>query len=122
MEFKEYQENANSLAIYMNKVTEKYPDLPEEILNVLGLSYASLGLGEVGEIQGKVKKVIRDSGASLTDEKREELAKELGDVLWYVAACCKELDISMDYVAEKNLEKLFSRKERGVLEGSGDNR
>jgi len=122
MNFNEYQKEANSLTIYLNKIKDMYPDLPDDIIRILGLTYASLGLGEVGEIQGKVKKIIRDSGGIMLQETVDDLVKELGDVLWYIAACCEELGVSMDYVAKKNLEKLFSRKDRGVLEGSGDNR
>lgn len=122
MEFNEYQEKANSLAVYLNGLKKKYSNIPEDIWKVLGISYASLGLGEVGEIQNRVKKIIRDSDGEITDEIKDILIKELGDVLWYVAALCKELNTTMDDVAQKNLEKLFSRKDRGVLHGSGDNR
>lgn len=122
MEFNEYQEKANSLAVYLDGLKKKYSNIPEDIWKVLGISYASLGLGEVGEIQNRVKKIIRDSDGEITDEIKDILIKELGDVLWYVAALCKELNTTMDDVAQKNLEKLFSRKDRGVLHGSGDNR
>lgn len=120
--FAEYQKGAATTAIYLNKVKGKYPDLPEDIVNILGVSYAALGLGEVGETQGKIKKLIRDSGAEISDEKKKEIKKELGDICWYIAAMCKELNLSMEEVAQDNLDKLASRKERGVLEGSGDNR
>jgi NTP pyrophosphatase (non-canonical NTP hydrolase) len=124
MEFNDYQEKANSLAVYLDGLKEKYSEykIPKELWNLFGVSYASLGLGEVGEIQNRVKKIIRDSNGEITDETRETIIKELGDVLWYVAAMCMELNIPMDYVAQKNLNKLFSRRDRGVLHGSGDNR
>ena len=122
MNFKEYQKKAASTALYMDKVKEAFPDLPENLYNLIGLSYAGLGLGEVGETQGKIKKIIRDSGGIITDEKKKEIVGELGDILWYVAAVCTELDIKMDYVAQGNIIKLASRKERGVLTGSGDDR
>jgi len=121
MEFNEYQKKANSLAIYLDSLKNKY-DLPDEIWKLLGITYAGLGLGEVGEIQNRIKKIIRDSGGELTDEVRKILIKELGDVLWYVAAMCKELDVTMNYVAKENLDKLISRKKRGTIYGSGDNR
>lgn len=122
MNFFEYQQKSAATAIYLNKVKEKYPELPEDILKVLGISYAANGLGEVGEVQGKVKKLIRDAGGDITDDKVKEISKELGDILWYVAALCRELGLNMQDVAEQNIEKLLSRKERGVLTGSGDNR
>jgi NTP pyrophosphatase (non-canonical NTP hydrolase) len=50
------------------------------------------------------------------------LRDELGDVLWYLSALATELDTNLSSVADKNIQKLFSRKERGVLKGSGDNR
>jgi NTP pyrophosphatase (non-canonical NTP hydrolase) len=120
--FKEYQEISAGTAIYLNKIKEQYPNLPPEILKVLGISYVANGMGEVGEIQGKVKKIIRDAGTVITDETRKEISKEIGDVLWYCAALCRELDLSLEEVAQKNIEKLLSRKERGVLVGNGDNR
>jgi NTP pyrophosphatase (non-canonical NTP hydrolase) len=91
-------------------------------MTILGISYASLGLGESGEVQGKVKKIIRDSGGIITEDTKKEIGKEIGDILWYAAALCRELNLSLDEVAQQNIEKLFSRKERGVLTGNGDNR
>jgi NTP pyrophosphatase (non-canonical NTP hydrolase) len=82
-----------------------------------------LGLvGEAGEVAEKMKKIIRDNNGEVTEEKKQEIKKELGDVLWYIGAMCSELKISMDEVAQMNIEKLFSRKDRGVLHGDGDNR
>jgi len=122
MEFKEYQEKASTTAMYLEKFKLIYENLPEPVIKYLGLSYTSNGLGEVGEIQGKIKKILRDQGGNVTEENKEDLKKELGDVLWYVAAMCSELGLSMDDVAKTNIDKLFSRKERNVLTGSGDNR
>lgn len=86
------------------------------------LVYPVLGLnGEAGEVAEKLKKIIRDREGVVGDE-RASLIKELGDVLWYVAACCHELDVSMAEVAQANLDKLASRSSRGVLHGSGDDR
>jgi NTP pyrophosphatase (non-canonical NTP hydrolase) len=68
------------------------------------------------------KKAIRDDGAEITGERREALAKELGDVLWYVSQLATELGLELDEIASANLEKLLSRQRRGVLSGSGDNR
>ena len=122
MDFNEYQDKAKTTAIYLDKLKDRYPDLPPEIMKILGISYASNGLGEVGEIQGKIKKIIRDAGGDISEESRKEISKEIGDVLWYVMAICEEFDLRMEDVAQENINKLFSRMERGVLGGSGDNR
>ena len=77
---------------------------------------------ESGEVAGKFKKLIRDKNGELTDESKKEILKELGDVLWYVNSVSHLLGADLATVAEGNLEKLASRKDRGVLSGSGDNR
>lgn len=77
---------------------------------------------EGGEVAGKFKKLIRDKGGVINDEARGELLKELGDVLWYVNSVASLLGSSLEEVAQKNLDKVLSRKERGVIAGSGDNR
>ena len=120
--FDDYQDNAKKTAIYLNKVKDKYPELPKDIIKILGISYASNGLGEVGEIQGKIKKLIRDAGGEISEESKKEISKEIGDVLWYIMALCEEFNLRMEDVAQQNVDKLFSRMERGVLTGSGDNR
>lgn len=90
--------------------------------SVAAIAYLGLGLGEVGEIQGKIKKIIRDTGGVITDEQRIGLMKEAGDVLWYLAMLTKEIGIDLDAVAYQNLSKLGDRQRRGVLTGSGDER
>jgi hypothetical protein len=110
MDFKEYQEKAVSTAVYPGRGT------------VMGLAYAGLGLGEAGEAQNKIKKVLRDDGGVLTEEKRIAIAKEIGGNLWYCAAVAEELGMSLDDIARMNLEELAGRKARGTLGGSGDNR
>lgn len=106
--FKEYQAFTHSTAIYPAAGTG------EDI----ALAYVAMGLaGEAGEIANKVKKVVRDG-----DYDAEALAEELGDVLYYVARFSAELGTSLNLVARDNMEKLNSRKERGVLGGNGDNR
>lgn len=108
MEFKTYQDGAKTTAVY-----------PESAR----LIYPTLGLcGEAGEVSEKIKKIIRDGNGEVTEEKRTEILKEIGDVLWYIAALCSDLDADMGEVAQANLDKLFSRKERGVIHGNGDNR
>lgn len=87
------------------------------------LEYTVLGLvSEAGEVAGKVKKIIRDKGGKLTVEDRQDLAAELGDTLWYVAEASRALGYSLNTVAQINLDKLESRRQRGVLSGSGDAR
>ena len=122
MDFNEYQEKAKKTTFYLNKIKEKYPNLPEEIVKILGISYASNGLGECGEVQGKIKKIIRDAGGDISEETKKEISKEIGDILWYIMALCEEFGFSMDEIAQQNINKLYSRMERGVLGGSGDNR
>lgn len=103
MDFDYYQNKTQSTAIY-----------PED----QALEYLALGLnGESGEVAEKIKKHIRDG-----KEIDEDFAKELGDVLWYLARLIDELDADMSAVARSNLEKLLDRQERNKLQGSGDNR
>lgn len=109
MNIKEYQDLAMSTAIYPNKGSNLY--------------YPALGLaGETGEVCEKIKKIMRDDGGVVSEEKRELLKKELGDIAWYLAALSTELGLSLEDVFQHNINKLFSRKERGQLHGSGDNR
>jgi NTP pyrophosphatase (non-canonical NTP hydrolase) len=89
----------------------------------LGLIYCGLGLcGEAGEVAEKLKKIFREDEGEVSPEKKVEIEKELGDVLWYVAMICDELGIRLDDVGRGNIVKLRSRMKRGVLYGSGDNR
>ncbi|MBI2889017.1 MAG: nucleoside triphosphate pyrophosphohydrolase family protein [Candidatus Liptonbacteria bacterium] len=109
MTFEEYQKESRKTAIYPNSGSNLvYP--------VLGLA------GEVGEVAEKVKKAFRDDGGVMSDERKAALRGELGDVLWYVAQVATELGLSLEEVAKGNIEKLFSRKERGTLHGDGDTR
>src|SRR4051812_46548366 len=78
--------------------------------------------GEAGEIAEKVKKIIRDKGGDVSAADKAEMAKEVGDVLWYLAVFAHHLGVSFDDVAQQNLDKLQSRQARGKLQGSGDNR
>ena len=97
----EYQEKCKATAIYPKKHA---------------IAYLSLGLAsEAGEVAGKVKKYIRDGTVS-------NVTSEIGDVLWYCAMLANELDANLGKIMEDNLHKLSSRKERGALAGSGDNR
>ena len=85
--------------------------------------YPTLGLaGEMGEVAEKIKKSIRDDLGHMNSERRELLIKELGDCLWYIAMVAEKIGVPFNEVAEGNLDKLFSRKARGVLSGDGDKR
>ena len=85
--------------------------------------YPTLGLvNEAGEFAGKIKKIFRDKNGEFSDEDKEALKGELGDVLWYLTQICTNLGFTLEEVAEANLDKLFSRLERGVIQGEGDNR
>ena len=102
--FDDYQKFARSTAFYP-------PDA--------GTIYPALGLAsEAGEVAGKVKKYIRDGGHFPVDD----LKKELGDVLWYVAVLAAEYNIPLSAVARANADKLIDRASRNALGGSGDNR
>lgn len=110
LSFDAFEQAAGSTATYPDRGTG-------------ALTYPVLGLnGEAGEVAEKLKKILRDHGGTIDNDQRDALIKELGDVLWYVAACCHELDVSMQEVAQRNLEKLASRKRRGVISGTGDDR
>jgi NTP pyrophosphatase (non-canonical NTP hydrolase) len=110
MDFNSYQRRASHTAIY-----------PTDGLN--GLLYTSLGLvSESGEVAGKVKKILRDNNSVMTDERKEQLIDELGDVLWYCAMIANELKTNLGAVAARNIDKLEDRKNRNVIGGSGDNR
>jgi len=101
----------------LSRETAVYPQLGDNLV------YPALGLcGEAGETAEKIKKAIRDDGGILTDERRDAVAAELGDVLWYVAQLATEAGLSLETIAEANLEKLASRQRRSVLHGSGDTR
>jgi NTP pyrophosphatase (non-canonical NTP hydrolase) len=135
MNFNEYQERA--------KTTAQYPDLNDLVIQraitdgiidkvdwlkkknafFSNPYYPALGLaGEVGEFCNKLKKVMRDNNGEIDQKFLDFAHGELGDVLWYLSALCSELGISLADVAAANLEKLASRKARGVIQGNGDNR
>lgn len=85
--------------------------------------YPALGLGnEAGEVQGKIKKVLRDNDGVFNDDNKKGVADELGDTLWYLAATARDLGYSLEAIARMNLKKLANRKARNVIQGSGDNR
>jgi NTP pyrophosphatase (non-canonical NTP hydrolase) len=120
--FKEYQASAVGMRVSLQRFLVEHPDLPEDVIELMGLTYDGLGLGEAGEVQGKIKKIIRDNGGYISAESKEAIKGELSDVLWYISSMCDTLGIKMEDVATYNIEKLKSRRDRGVLHGSGDNR
>lgn len=94
----------------------KYPSSPLPFYPALKLC------GEAGEVAEKIGKTIRDDNGQLSDQTREAILLELGDVLWYVAALSHDLGSSLEQVAVMNLHKLRGRAARGVIGGSGDTR
>lgn len=111
MTFDEYQKQAMKTAVHTSN------DFVEAFL------YRTLGLmGEAGEVAEKVKKIVRDKGGKLNDTDKQEIIKEMGDVLWYLQAISEYLGVPFDEVARVNIEKLHSRQLRQKLHGSGDNR
>lgn len=109
MDFNDYQTKSRH--------TAKYPIIGHRVI------YPTLGLvNEAGEVAGKIKKVFRDKEGQISEESREALKAELGDVLWYIAQVATELDLSLDDIAEANIAKLYDRLGRGKIKGDGDNR
>lgn len=100
----DYQAFVNSMKVYPEQHKIVYP--------TLGM------MGEAGEASEKVKKWLRGD----RELDKAELVKELGDVLWYITALADDLESSLEGVLLANVSKLTSRKERGVVKGSGDNR
>tara|TARA_Y100000589_G_scaffold278157_1_gene273538 strand:+ start:51 stop:380 length:330 start_codon:yes stop_codon:yes gene_type:complete len=109
MDLNDYQRESRKTALY--------PDVGRNAI------YPTLGLaGEAGEVADKVKKIIRDRNGLFDDESKEAIKFELGDVLWYVSQLSSELGYELEDVAYANLQKLNSRKNRGKIQGDGDNR
>ncbi|MEJ7860666.1 MAG: nucleoside triphosphate pyrophosphohydrolase family protein [Pyrinomonadaceae bacterium] len=101
LSFEEYGRQASETALYPNRLKN--------------LEYPTLGLaGEAGEVANIVKKIQRDFGGEITAETRAKLKDELGDVLWYISACADELELSLDEIAQFNIEKLAARHERKI--------
>ena len=108
MTLNEYQQKALETAVYPQNYKIVYP--------ALGMN------GEAGEVADKVKTVIRDGCGDFSDEKKREIAKEIGDVLWYCATLANDIGFDLETIGQMNYSKLHSRQVRGVLGGSGDNR
>lgn len=120
LDFNEYQKVAHETADYPDG---KVIDTKEGVEHYINYIYPALGLvEETGEVAGKYAKAVRDNAGVIDERRKQEIVKELGDVLWFVSELCMSLGVSLSDVAQKNLDKLASRKERGVIHGSGDNR
>lgn len=150
LNFNTYDQFVRKLAVYPPEVEGLYPliglagetgELIEKILpNIFNpiLSSRMLLIGihlsniaDAGIALEKLKKDLRKNGLvedekvipiTVTEDQREGIKKELGDILWYMAATAQAFGFSIQDVAQTNMDKLNSRLERGVVKGSGDNR
>lgn len=117
MNLNDYQKRAATTDTFGDKkVVDLSANDPAYVAKILGL------VGESGEVAEKYKKIIRDKKGAISDSDKEDLKKELGDVLWYVALLAKYLGVELEEVAKINLDKLSSRHSRGTIHGKGDNR
>ena len=107
----EYQRQAAKTALYPGRDGDTVAPYP-----ALGLA------GEAGEVCEQIKKAIRDDEGRVSEERRRKLQKELGDVMWYLAALASELGMDLETIAQANLDKLADRQRRGVIQGEGDDR
>lgn len=110
MNFNDYQEKAATTSLHTSIGDIKF------IYPVIGL------VNEAGEVCGKIKKLFRDKDGKIDNEFLDVIKGELGDVLWYLSESCTKFGLSLDDIAEENIDKLFSRKDRGKIKGDGDNR
>ena len=108
LNFNDYQKIAKTTAIYPDEYKIIYP--------ALGL------VGEAGEVANKVKKIVRDGEDKMSSDWKQQLASEIGDVLWYCAALASDLNMSLGVIASQNKDKLEARLKKGTLQGSGDKR
>lgn len=110
LKINEYQKEAHKTACYLGLEEGDY-------------TYPVMGLAEeAGEVCGKFAKAVRDCNGVIDEERKTAIKKELGDVCWFIAELSTLLGFELEDVMQLNLDKLASRKERGVLHGSGDNR
>jgi len=126
LSFNDYQKKMYTTAIYPDT------NVVHPLKGIIGANYIYPALGlvdEAGEVAGKVKKILRDKLGQIKDsegaidpEVKDMITKELGDVLWYMSQLAVEFGINLQDVADKNVEKILSRQERGKIQGSGDDR
>lgn len=111
MDFNEYQKLAARTATFEGR-DPWYP-----------LMYVALGIaGESGELIEKLKKVMRNDNGVISDEKREAMKQEIGDVLWYLSQFARLIDIPFEDAAKANIDKTWDRAQRGVIRSEGDTR
>jgi len=129
LDFNTYQRAANGTRSYPSSAGINYPTLGlageggELMAKILELLETSAHVAKhTGAVANQVKKIVRDDGGVITPERKAAILKELGDVLWYVADLATELGADLSTIAFANLDKLYSRKDRGTIEGDGDNR
>jgi NTP pyrophosphatase (non-canonical NTP hydrolase) len=113
MNVNDYSERAISTLLGEHAITDMDATLLSQVFGLMG---------ESGEVAEKFKKLIRDKKGVISEEDKAEIIKELGDILWYINSVSYLLGSSLEEVAQKNLDKVLSRKERGKTQGSGDNR
>ncbi|MDN5819786.1 MAG: nucleoside triphosphate pyrophosphohydrolase family protein [bacterium] len=113
MNIQDYSKQAMSTDVFERTDSISDPGMLEKVFGLVG---------EAGEVAEKFKKLLRDKGGEATDEDKKEIAKELGDILWYVNSVANYLDYDLEQIATMNLEKVLSRQQRGMTTGSGDNR
>lgn len=113
MQIQDYSTQALSTDLYENTDDISSHAMLEKVFGLVG---------EAGEVADKFKKLLRDKDGVASAADKLELAKELGDVLWYINSVGHYLGYSLDEIAQANLDKVLSRKARGVTRGSGDNR
>ena len=113
MNIREYSEQAITTLLGEHDMTDMDATLVSQVFGLVG---------ESGEVAEKFKKLIRDNSGQITEVDKKEIIKELGDILWYVNSVSHLLGSSLEDVAKGNLDKVLSRKARGVTSGSGDNR
>jgi NTP pyrophosphatase (non-canonical NTP hydrolase) len=110
MTFDEYQKQALTTAVIN-------PDpLMDKTIWAMGVA------GEAGEVIEKWKKIVAYKNGEISDEDLADLAKELGDVVWYIAVLAHSLGLSFDDIMQRNVQKLQDRQKRQVIKGAGDNR
>jgi len=106
MDLKTYQEFTPTTALYPKKFEE---------------SYLSTGLAaEAGEVSDLFAKYFR--GDYTSQPMIPKLEKELGDIFWFISQICNCYGLDMEEILDLNVDKLTSRKDRGVIQGSGDDR
>lgn len=122
MEANEFQKKAHEFAIYPSPTLIEVTG-DQSFTRTLDYVYPALALAEeAGEVAGKYAKAVRDCNGNIDSERRDGIKKELGDVMWFVAELSTQLGLTLEEVMAANIEKLTSRKARGVISGSGDNR